>query len=100
MTTAEKWLVVLGALGVGALVVWGLGPKTRPGGLSAEASGDVSVSDLSTRPHICQASHIPDAICGRHPLYRRPFVPRPGATALMTSGWSSWVTDPPSEASL
>ncbi|MDA8316514.1 MAG: hypothetical protein M0010_15295 [Actinomycetota bacterium] len=96
--TAGKWVVAGVVVAAAGAIVWS--ERTRKGpGLGAEAEADVELSDLPSRRHICQASDIPEAISGRHPLYRRPSVPRPAATALMTSGWSSWVTRPPSEES-
>lgn len=99
MSSTEKWLLAA-ALAVGALVLWiAFGRTTNAGTtpLEISASAGVTVSDLATRPHTCQASQVPNAVRHRHPLYRRPKVPRPGATALMQSGWAGWVTDPPSE---
>ena len=101
MTTPEKWLLAFaGVLAAGAL--WfALAATTNAGTTPGEiaASAGVEISDLATRPHICQASQIPRALRRRHPLYRRPLIPRPAATVLMSRGWAGWVTDPPSEAS-
>ena len=99
--TRNEQLAIAGLAVLAAVVVWRSGTGLEPEQVQGAVEGVTWKAGYPLgHEHLALPEDIGTVIWGPHPLYCKPNHPGQYRDPLIAMGWSDWISDPPSEATI
>jgi hypothetical protein len=100
--TRSEWIAAGGLAAIGlAAIWWQSGTGVTPAAVQGAVDG---VTWHARYPpgheHLALPEEIGTVLWGPHPLYCDRYGPGKYRDPLIAQGWSDWIADPPSEATI